>query len=288
MDERFETTTTPPRDDDSSPSTSPPSGSSRATHLWDDARRAAATLARAKPWRAELASAVRRSSGAAFAAVFTAPPGLCAEAQLSVEPSARVDVLERFAALFLPRVERALPMRALARATAGEAYAPLQVREHRALGRAFRRDVLRPAGIGDLVNAFCVGDGAVPLGWICVGVVGGADEALATWGAELGAVAREAGRTLSIALDLASACGASSTGIVELGVGSLTVRERQIATLIATGMSDLNVASRLGIAEETVGSHLRRIYSKLDVRSRAELTAVISGFAGRPVVLGQP
>ena len=51
----------------------------------------------------------------------------------------------------------------------------------------------------------------------------------------------------------------------------LSAREAEIALLAAEGYSVLAIAHRLGIAESTVGSHLKRLYQKLNVRSRVEL-----------------
>jgi DNA-binding CsgD family transcriptional regulator/PAS domain-containing protein len=53
----------------------------------------------------------------------------------------------------------------------------------------------------------------------------------------------------------------------------LSTREGDIAALAAEGYSVLAIASRLGIAESTVSSHLKRVYRKLGVRSRAELAS---------------
>lgn len=51
----------------------------------------------------------------------------------------------------------------------------------------------------------------------------------------------------------------------------LTSRETDITRLAIEGFSVLSIASRLNIAESTVCTHLKRIYRKLGVRSRAEL-----------------
>lgn len=48
----------------------------------------------------------------------------------------------------------------------------------------------------------------------------------------------------------------------------LTRRERQILTLMAGGLTDRQIASRLGRSERTVQAHLSRLYAKLGVRSR--------------------
>jgi DNA-binding CsgD family transcriptional regulator len=51
----------------------------------------------------------------------------------------------------------------------------------------------------------------------------------------------------------------------------LTKRELQIAGLVALGRVNKQIAADLHISEWTVSSHLRRIFSKLGVRSRAAL-----------------
>ena len=57
----------------------------------------------------------------------------------------------------------------------------------------------------------------------------------------------------------------------------LTARELQIAVLIAQGFHGRAIGRRLGISSFTVSTHLRRIYSKLAIRSRAALAARIAG-----------
>jgi DNA-binding CsgD family transcriptional regulator len=51
----------------------------------------------------------------------------------------------------------------------------------------------------------------------------------------------------------------------------LTDRELQIATLVALGHCNKQIASRLCISEWTVSTHLRRIFAKLGVDSRASM-----------------
>lgn len=50
-----------------------------------------------------------------------------------------------------------------------------------------------------------------------------------------------------------------------------TPRELQVAELAAAGLSDYETARRLGISYHTVRTHLRRLYSRLDISTRAEL-----------------
>lgn len=51
----------------------------------------------------------------------------------------------------------------------------------------------------------------------------------------------------------------------------LTERELQIAALVALGWPNKQVANHLSISEWTVSSHLRRIFIKLNVDSRAAM-----------------
>jgi DNA-binding CsgD family transcriptional regulator len=56
----------------------------------------------------------------------------------------------------------------------------------------------------------------------------------------------------------------------------LTETEEQIASLVAIGLSNREVAERLFLSVSTVESNLRRAYRKLGVRSRAQLTHRLS------------
>jgi DNA-binding NarL/FixJ family response regulator len=63
----------------------------------------------------------------------------------------------------------------------------------------------------------------------------------------------------------------------------LSVREREILGLAADGLTNAEISLKLHLAESTVKSHLSSVFSKLGVRSRAELPAVLrEGREGRP------
>jgi DNA-binding NarL/FixJ family response regulator len=54
---------------------------------------------------------------------------------------------------------------------------------------------------------------------------------------------------------------------------ALTHREQQILELLAEGLGNKQIAARLGIATNTVKTHLEVLFDKLDVSSRAEAVA---------------
>ncbi len=54
---------------------------------------------------------------------------------------------------------------------------------------------------------------------------------------------------------------------------SLSPREQAIAHLVAQGLPNKCIGKELGISRWTVATHLRRIYKKLGVTTRAAMTA---------------
>lgn len=56
----------------------------------------------------------------------------------------------------------------------------------------------------------------------------------------------------------------------------LSPREREIARMVAAGHPNKTIASILEISSWTVASHLRRIFIKLEVSSRAAMAAQLS------------
>ena len=69
--------------------------------------------------------------------------------------------------------------------------------------------------------------------------------------------------------DLLARAQASAAG------GSLTGTETQIASLVAAGLLNREIATELFISISTVEAHLTRIYRKLGLRRRTELTNYI-------------
>ena len=55
-------------------------------------------------------------------------------------------------------------------------------------------------------------------------------------------------------------------------VTTLTKREREIALLVASGLSNRDIATRLFISKRTVDAHVEHIFAKLEISSRVKLT----------------
>lgn len=56
-------------------------------------------------------------------------------------------------------------------------------------------------------------------------------------------------------------------------VGPLTIREHQVARLVADGWTNRSISRHLGIGESTVKKHNSRVLAKLGLQSRTELAA---------------
>jgi DNA-binding NarL/FixJ family response regulator len=54
----------------------------------------------------------------------------------------------------------------------------------------------------------------------------------------------------------------------------LTERESEILSLLSTGMTNRELGSHLYVSENTIKTHLRSLYGKLDVRNRAQAAAL--------------
>ncbi|MEA5480583.1 helix-turn-helix transcriptional regulator [Pseudanabaena galeata UHCC 0370] len=55
----------------------------------------------------------------------------------------------------------------------------------------------------------------------------------------------------------------------------LTMREREVAELVAKGFNNREIGDRIGISREGVKQALKRMFRKLDVSARAEMVAIL-------------
>ena len=91
-----------------------------------------------------------------------------------------------------------------------------------------------------------------------------------------------AGRQLSREAAIALALGETSHRRQEArkgpGLALLGSREADVARLVAEGMTNKQIGSRLFISERTVEGHVRSIMNKLGLNSRAQIAAWVSSF----------
>jgi DNA-binding CsgD family transcriptional regulator len=81
------------------------------------------------------------------------------------------------------------------------------------------------------------------------------------------------------ALRLASVCGGAVTPAIKSAAQPLPVsaREREIALLVAAGLSNKEIAERLTLSVRTVEGHVYRACFKLDAADRDELAKLMRG-----------
>jgi predicted ATPase/DNA-binding CsgD family transcriptional regulator len=105
-----------------------------------------------------------------------------------------------------------------------------------------------------------------------------ADTARASLGAERFAVLASRGAALPLAAALAVATGEAAPAPPAVAdepgdaARRLTRREREVATLVADGLGNREIAQRLFLSKRTVDSHLEHIFTKLGFTSRTQLT----------------
>jgi DNA-binding CsgD family transcriptional regulator len=90
-------------------------------------------------------------------------------------------------------------------------------------------------------------------------------------------VAHDSGATriAGEAHDQLLAAGAKPRRLEVTGVEALTPAERRVAELAADGYTNREIADSLIVAEKTVEGHLSRIYRKLQIRARSQLSAML-------------
>ncbi|MEO5885704.1 MAG: helix-turn-helix transcriptional regulator, partial [Candidatus Limnocylindrales bacterium] len=68
----------------------------------------------------------------------------------------------------------------------------------------------------------------------------------------------------------------------------LTPRERELVTLLGTGVGTSELAGRLFVSEHTVQDHLKAIFSRTQVHSRRELLSRALGVTEPPTRASDP
>ena len=58
---------------------------------------------------------------------------------------------------------------------------------------------------------------------------------------------------------------------------NLSPRQKQVADLLATGMSNKQIARKIGLAEGTVKFHVMRIFERVGARNRTEAALTLRG-----------
>ena len=62
------------------------------------------------------------------------------------------------------------------------------------------------------------------------------------------------------------------------GASALSVREMEVLGLLAKGIRLADIGKQLGISHHTAGDHVKNIYKKLNINSRAEAAIKAQGF----------
>jgi DNA-binding NarL/FixJ family response regulator len=69
---------------------------------------------------------------------------------------------------------------------------------------------------------------------------------------------------------------ATQAGVGGQALNRLTERQRDVATLVAEGLSNGEIASRLFLSPATVKSHLTAVMRRLDIRTRTQLAILLT------------
>ena len=77
-----------------------------------------------------------------------------------------------------------------------------------------------------------------------------------------------------------TALGVRPRGGGDPGLPGLTARELRVARLVASGLSNREVAAQLYLSPKTVEYHLARVFTKLGVSHRHQLAARVAAREG--------
>jgi DNA-binding NarL/FixJ family response regulator len=90
-------------------------------------------------------------------------------------------------------------------------------------------------------------------------------------------VARAESRRLTVRVARVAGLIVALLGEEDARVERLTPRQGEILRLVASGLTDAQIADRLGIATGTVNKHLEVVYERLDVHTRTAAAALYHG-----------
>jgi DNA-binding NarL/FixJ family response regulator len=88
---------------------------------------------------------------------------------------------------------------------------------------------------------------------------------------------RKSAESAARALRLATQCGGAATPAIRSAARPLPLssREREIATLAASGLSNREIANQLTVSVRTVEGHIYRACIKLDIADREQLAEIV-------------
>lgn len=66
----------------------------------------------------------------------------------------------------------------------------------------------------------------------------------------------------------------------EAGPGDLTRRQNEVVTMVALGLTNEQIARRLGLSSRTVRKHIEGLFARTGARSRTELAVHFKESAG--------
>jgi predicted ATPase/DNA-binding CsgD family transcriptional regulator len=93
---------------------------------------------------------------------------------------------------------------------------------------------------------------------------------------------KQLSRSVAIGLALGEPAQIATAATDENGAGPLGKRQAEVARLVADGMSNKQIGTRLFISERTVDSHVRSILNKLGFNSRAQIAAWMASSHDQP------